>query len=82
MRWIIPGYDRVFIAPICAAIAGAAVMRILSLFGTAEHVDVPIAIGISLMLTLGLGPTLGSWRLTGSHRLSPGHVSGNVFVKL
>jgi len=82
LRWIIPGYDRVFVAPICAAMAGIIVQLVLGRLGAADHIALPIATGVTLMLTLTLGPTLGSWRLTGSHRLSPGLTGGNVFIKI
>jgi hypothetical protein len=68
-RWIIPGYDQVFVAPLLALIAGIWLPKVLigRGFGIVE------AHAISLIwvyfLILIWSPSLKTWRLTGNHRI-------------
>jgi hypothetical protein len=72
MRWIIPTYDRVLAAPLL----GAGVT--LALFGCSlvdsrhDRWLLPLGAAAVLLISLGLGPSLRSWRLTGGHRIVPG----------
>jgi len=70
-RLIIPGYDRVFVAPLAAAVAGVALDWILARQGIVLEYSVPLAFTVILLINLITGPTLGKWRLTGNHRIAP-----------
>jgi hypothetical protein len=71
LRWIVPGYDQVLLAPL--AIAGAAVAGhcLIVLFPEQVAFIVPGTAVAILMCAFNLGPSLARWRLTGHHRLSP-----------
>ena len=82
MRWIIPGYDQVFVGPICAMAAGLLSNVGLGLAGLPTSVAIPVGIFATVFLTLTMGPTLGAWQLTGTHRLSPGAISTTAYGKI
>jgi hypothetical protein len=71
-RWVIPGYDQVFVAPLLAILAttllGAAAFA-LSVDGL---VACPAIIAVDFFILVGLGPNLHAWRLTGNHRITEG----------
>jgi hypothetical protein len=70
-RWIIPGFDQVFVGPICSVLGG---LLILSFLGTRwMPVDICLltAAGFSLFVALIAPPDLRRWYLTGHHRLTP-----------
>ena len=83
-RWIIPGYDQVFIAPLCTALIGLLALDRFRPPGLAEELALPIAISAALLVTLTAGPDLERWQLTGNHRLTPSSVkkSGQELVKV
>lgn len=69
-RWIIPGYDRILVAPLLVLLIG---------FGGPIltwhwQVSAPLAAGIIVFalvaVALGMGPTLATWHLTGEHRVA------------
>jgi hypothetical protein len=76
-RWIIPGYDKVFLAPLGAIIAfpmtiwlGGRVRALLP-FAIDPRIVVSAAIAVTFLVALNVGPSLRSWRLTGNHRIVP-----------
>jgi len=80
-RLIIPGFDRVFIAPVAAVIIGAMIPLALAAMGVDRHVSLPLAIGAVLWVLLSWGPPLAEWRLTGHHRLIPPRSAAAQYVK-
>lgn len=67
-RWIIPGYDQIFVAPLLTLLIG---------FGGPIlfwhwRVSAPLAAGIIMFaivaIALGMRPTLATWHLTGEYR--------------
>lgn len=73
-RLIIPGYDKVFIAPLLTLVV-LAVTNTTSLGSGINHlIAVSIGLTVSLWILLGMGPSLDSWRLTGNHRIVKGIV--------
>jgi hypothetical protein len=70
-RWIIPGHDVVFIAPVAAVVVPLLIMTELWTVGLPLEMRCPITLAASVMLGLGLGPSLERWRLTGHHRIHP-----------
>ena len=81
LRWIIPGYDQVLVAPICALLIGpAAVMSCV--LGLPPKIVLPLGVSLMLLITMNMGPTMKRWRLTGNHRIAPGIRSSTLFEQL
>jgi len=68
-RWIIPGYDQVFVAPLLALIAGIWLPKVLTDRGFGFVEALAVSLIWVLFLILIWGPSLKTWRLTGSHRI-------------
>jgi hypothetical protein len=68
-RWIIPGYDKVFVAPLI----GAGVVLVgpfaLSEIGLPWEFGIPLLVGLLITVALSMPPSLDEWRLTGHHRV-------------
>ncbi|SFJ08964.1 hypothetical protein [Planctomicrobium piriforme] len=76
-RWIIAGYDQIFIAPF---------LILLAIWGTSagieyglltDTVGLPALVFVSLLIAIGCPPTLEKWRLTGEHRIAPTSLSSS-----
>jgi hypothetical protein len=82
LRWIIPGYDHVFLAP--AATLGMAIGTPLALYqlGLPPVVILSLSILPVLGTTLLGGPRLSRWLLTSSSRLSPGIKNQQMFEEI
>ncbi len=71
LRWIIPGHDQVYLAPLAIlALAGGGEVLVLE-FPALLPLSVPATVTAIFLCALNLGPSLARWRLTGSHRLVP-----------
>lgn len=81
-RWIIPGYDRVFVAPILTLLVGTACMVTIDHFSLPREIAQPISVTLTLLVALCAGPTLSNWQLTGAHRITPALSKGPEFIKL
>ncbi len=68
---IIPGYDRIFVAPLFALIAGPATVVLLRTCGLPAFVSYVSAAGMVVMVAILTPPRLRRWRLTGQHRIAP-----------
>lgn len=68
LRWIIPGYDKVLIAPLCAWIVGVRLPFLLRQWGLG-YFSLPISLTVVFLILLLAPPSLKSWRLTGCHRI-------------
>ena len=68
-RWIIPGYDRVFVAPLLSLLATAVLVPSIPLFGLPWLLAGPACFAITLWIALNVGPSLTAWKLTGKHRI-------------
>ena len=71
-RWFIPGYDQVFVAPLCVGLAAVAAPAARFSLGLPTEIVFPIALSLVLLITLNVGPTFRRWELTGDHRVGPG----------
>ncbi len=71
-RWIIPGFDQVFIIPLFILAIGP--LSVYSLRASGLPLDVCMMIGTGLMPLVALiaPPRLRRWRLIGRHRIVPG----------
>jgi hypothetical protein len=70
-RWIIPGYDQVFVAPLLTLLVGGVLPLVLSRQGLDEILVMPLCATLALLATLTVPPSLFQWRLTGHHRMTP-----------
>jgi len=70
-RLIIPGYDRVFVAPLCVLVVGHGLEFATKAMEFPPHVALPASVAVVSWLVLSLGPSWEEWHLTGSHRLMP-----------
>ncbi len=77
-RWIIPGYDKVFVAPLLAVGVGLALIGLGTLLGLDPLCSQPVAISAVLLISLGMGPSLRAWRLTGEHQIVAGPPSAGA----
>src|SRR5262249_12037823 len=79
-RWIIPGYDKVFVAPLLAVGLAAWMSTEILNRNLDPRVYVPMVTFVFLAIFLGMGPSLKAWRLTGNHRIVEGKQVGAVRV--
>lgn len=70
-RWIVPGYDKVFIVPLLVILASTFVPYELWTNGLPAPAVLGISLALTLLLALNGGPSLRRWRLTGHHRIAP-----------
>jgi hypothetical protein len=71
LRWIIPGYDQVFLAPLATIGVTAGGIWAQRHLNAPAGIAAPLTIAAIFLFTLNGAPTLKRWRLTGNHRLSP-----------
>ncbi len=69
-RWIIPGYDRAFLAFLLALLSFPAVVLVGTSLGMNPRQCNPVIAALVVFFTLSTPPTLRNWRLTGRHRLA------------
>ncbi len=69
-RWIIPGYDQVFVGPICSLLGGFMTLYLLRSLWIPAEVKFSLAAGVAVLLSLITPPSLRRWRLIGQHRLT------------
>ncbi|QDT70940.1 hypothetical protein [Lacipirellula limnantheis] len=68
-RFFIPGYDRVFIAPLMTLAAGLIIPRVLLLLGAPTAATAFVTMFVIVLAAAGMRPTLATWSLTGEYRL-------------
>ena len=85
LRWIIPGYDRVFAAPLAvlliAFFAPGAIEELSAWLGV-RLPTAQIVLTLSLLAALNLGPTLRDWRLASRCRIAPGMLNPKELEEL
>ena len=85
LRWIIPGYDKVFLAPMGTFLVSGLIIYLSDRQGMDPLIYMPCAFAMAMLVALAGGPTLKSWRLTGNHRIVPALLSAankGQFVKV
>jgi hypothetical protein len=70
-RWIIPGYDQVFVAPLLAILAVVVLPPLLIRIDSGWTAANAITIGTAALVVLTVGPSYRRWALTGEHRIAP-----------
>ena len=69
-RWIIPGYDRVFVAPAVAMLLAVALPRLLIAVNVSAAAAAFLATAAAVFAAIGIGPTLINWGLTGNYLMA------------
>ncbi len=69
-RLIVPGYDRVFVAPLLALATSYVLPRWLIALAVPLPLVAALSVFVILAITSVMGPTLSDWQLTGEHRIS------------
>lgn len=82
-RWVLPGYDKVLVAPVLALLLPilVAALSVALRLGSPEIV-IPVGVTVILLVALNMGPSLARWRLTGRHRIGPMPASSQEVVRL
>ncbi|MBX7254938.1 MAG: hypothetical protein K1Y02_01160 [Candidatus Hydrogenedentes bacterium] len=75
-RILIPSHDRVHVPSIAALLIAAILPPCIYVFTTSAAWLVGITFGVCTFVLLRMGPTLKSWRLTGSYRLQRSTLNG------
>ena len=68
-RFIIPGYDKIFLAPICIIAASIILPCSLATIGIGKTWGIEISVFVLLLLAFSFPPSLKKWRLTGKYRM-------------
>lgn len=68
-RLLIPGYDKVFLAPIAALATSAVLPRVLLTLSAPPSLTTFISVFAVVVAAMGIGPTLATWSLTGEYRM-------------
>jgi hypothetical protein len=68
-RWILPGYDVMFIAPLVALFVALALPKLLLLIGVAPLVAFPFSTAVIVWVCFGMRPTIVEWHYTGHFRI-------------
>jgi len=69
-RWIIPGYDKVFVGPLATISVYLTLEVPVWLLGVPAVIVQPLVAAACLATWMNVGPTLCDWQLTGGHRIS------------
>jgi len=77
LRWVIPGYDKVFLAPFSIFILAGLGGNLMFLLPGPPVITACATMTLIVAAALNLGPTLIAWRLTGKHRLSARQLMAN-----
>jgi hypothetical protein len=70
-RWIIPGYDKVLVAPALALVLGTVVPELWFWYEPGLRFLQPLFLTAALLIIFNLGPSFRAWCLTAPARLSP-----------
>jgi hypothetical protein len=83
-RWIIPGYDQVFVTPLLVGTILIMLPWTLMQQGIGPDIYVPLTIGIATIVALAGPPSLMGWRLTGMHRIrsAPQALKAGEFIQV
>jgi hypothetical protein len=82
LRWIIPGYDQVYLGPLCTFLIPWPVLYASVRWGLPFEIAAPVAAALTLFVALSCKPSLLRWRLTGRHRIVPTLQQRTEFVKV
>ncbi len=70
-RWIIPGYDVIFVAPVMILLLLWFMKWLVFDCRVPTELALPPVLGAMVFVALACRPSLDEWRLTGHHRIVP-----------
>jgi hypothetical protein len=76
-RWVIPGYDQIFVAPLLTVLVWAALPPLLVSCGLSWDAANAAGMTAAVLAVLTVGPSLRSWVLTGEHAIWPDSPPGS-----
>ncbi|MEZ6059682.1 MAG: hypothetical protein R3C19_04905 [Planctomycetaceae bacterium] len=83
LRWIIPGYDQIIVAPILVGVVPLVLMLAGRLwFPVPLHILTPVAAVLTLWTFLLVGPDPNNWKLTAPARVFAGKPNTKSFDQL
>ncbi len=65
---VLPGFDKIFVAPIAMILAAWLLPRLVTGLQIDPSYGMPLALAVVLSIGFFVGPRLHTWRLTGDHR--------------
>lgn len=82
LRWIVPRYDDVFVAPLFIYLAARYMPGILAGWNMPTDAAAAGTVALVALLALNMPPSFERWRLTGFHRIVPGNVNKQEFERI
>lgn len=70
-RWIIPGYDRVFVPSLVSAAVGFASLALCVRCEVPASVGAPVTVSLALLILFTTGPDRRTWLLSSPSRIAP-----------
>ncbi|HJT30613.1 MAG TPA: hypothetical protein VJ783_01005 [Pirellulales bacterium] len=80
-RWIIPRYDHFLVTPVFIYLTAYYMPRVLKAWQVPADAVLPIATSLVALVALNMPPSFVRWRLTGFHRIVPGSMNKQEFMK-
>lgn len=74
-RWMLPGYDIMFVAPLVALFVAFVLPKLLLLISVPPIVAFPFSTAVTIWLCFGMRPTIVEWHYTGHFRI-PNEIPG------
>jgi hypothetical protein len=68
-RWVIPGHDYIYLAPLATLTIGAALPWALFGLDASASLTAFMTVASAMLVALGSPPTLAEWSLTGEYRM-------------
>lgn len=81
-RWIIPGYDKVFVGPLCTLLVSPVSAWALHRLGVPLDVLLPVCCTLMIFTVLAMPPRFRRWQLTGRHRIVPAITNRKEFIQV
>jgi hypothetical protein len=69
-RWIIPGYDHIFLPPLAILASATFIILYVNVIGASPSLVLAATVGTSILIARGAGPSMSRWRLTGDYCLA------------
>jgi hypothetical protein len=80
-QYVIPGYDKVFVAPIVAALIAYSLPKILMALGVSDIVAIPVSTALTVWLVVLLPTRWEDWCFTGHHRISSVQIDKTPMIR-
>jgi len=82
LHWIIPRYDHIWVTPILIYVTARYVPGVLIGWRVPSDIALTVATTLVALLAFNMPPSFERWRLTGFHRIVPGSINKQEFLKI